>query len=459
MTLISLPNELIEHIASYLDLPSIRSLRLTTSSITRATSHLFRDRFFYQHTLTWTKQSLDTLVEISLHPNYGTALRHLIINATPQHSMHFWRLRKSISEIDDISTPYGGVKPSAQRQLEAEQVLAEQKIKETTTFFNETRYDQKMLKQAFSNLSKLPGGSSLTRLTFLYNGLSAAYSGGSPLYCQLSQCEMSRPFVSTLAALASSPDIHISDILLSRDAPHGAVSIGRLESLAPSLTAFDKAFASLQHLALNLRDWRRPDGGFTLPTSTTTTRPPFIVRFLSKATHLRSLELSCFSWLDPDLFTQIARLCVFPDLQSLKLSVLSLSSAQALSNFLMPAMSKDLRCLKIRHVLLVDREVEWDDWLAWLASIGTGTASTVQGEAKDEDRTRSGTGITHLCIADLFRPMNEVIHFQGKRGLCFGEDWASRLRMTLEDEGVEVSESRLVWSMGAFAYPFVGLSM
>lgn len=464
MTLTSLPNELIEHIASYLDLPGARSLRLTTSSLARATSHLFRDRFFYQHTLTWTKQSLDTFVEISLHPYYATALQHLVIDATPQHSMHFWRLRKSISETAALSTPYGAVKSAAQRQLETEHALAEQKIKQTTTFFNETRYDQKMLKQAFSNLSKPPGGSSLSRLTFLYTGLPAAYAKASPLYCQLSQCEMSRPFVSTLAALASSPGMHISSILLSRDAPHGAVSIGRLESLAPSLPAFDTAFASLHHLALNLRDWRSPDEGFALPASTTTSRAPFIVRFLSKATHLRSLDLSCYSWLEPDLFTDIARLCVFPHLQSLTLSVLRVSSAQALSGFLMPAMSKGLKCLRLRHILLHDRDMEWDDWLAWLASTGTASTSTftstVQGEdAEGENETRVATGLTHLCIADLFRPTGEVMYFQGRRGLCFGEDWASRLKMTLGEEGVEAGESRPHWSMGAFAYPFVGLSM
>ncbi|EUC31309.1 hypothetical protein COCCADRAFT_6763 [Bipolaris zeicola 26-R-13] len=308
MTLTSLPNELIEHIASYLDLSSTRSFRLTTSSLTKASSHLFKDRFFQQRTLTWTKQSLDTFVQISLHAQYGNALRHLIIDATPRHSMLLWSLSKQITDITTFPSSSSSSSKTAaspeQCRLQDAWAQAAEKAAQNTSFFNETRYDQKTLKQAFANMSQ----GNLTTITFLYTGLPASLVKGGRTYCALSQCETSRPFVSTLAALAASPHIQLSTIALHKPFHHGAVSIGRLESLAPLLSCFDKTFTSLTHLALNLRDWREQESGFQLApppppspsssssssSSATTPRAPFIVRFLSKMHNLTSLELSCY---------------------------------------------------------------------------------------------------------------------------------------------------------------------
>jgi hypothetical protein len=461
MTLTSLPNELIEHIASYLDLPSTHSLRLTTSLLAKASSHLFKDRFFQQHTLTWTKQSLDTFVQISLHAHYGNAIRHLVIDATPQHSMRLWQLRKKISETAPLSTPYGAVKSPEQRDLEAQHALAAKTAEETTTFFNETRYDQKMLKRAFENMSS----GSLKAITFLYTGLSAAHVKGSRLYCTLSQCEMSRPFVSTMAALASSPHIRLDSIAHHRDLYHGAVSIGRMESLAPLLKAFDHAFTSLKHLALNLRDWRDPGYGFQLPS---TSRAPFIVRFLAKARHIRKLELSCYSSWEHNLFVDLATHCQFDCLESCKLAVLNIPHATHLSAFLAPSLHKSLRSICLRHILLLDRDdnndTEWADWMTSLAASQITSdnhiapASTTT-DNEDDDNKIVATRITHFCFADLFTGPSEILHIQGRRALCLdGEDWAHQLLRAL-DQGIEARDWRPQWDMGAFAYPFVGLSM
>ncbi|KAF5847360.1 hypothetical protein GGP41_000089 [Bipolaris sorokiniana] len=281
MTLTSLPNELIEHIASYLDLPSTRSLRLTTSSLTKASSHLFKDRFFQQRTLFWTKPSLDAFVQISLHPQYGNALRHLIIDATPRHSMRLWQLSKRITEITPFPSCSSSKTAASPEQCKLQDAWAQaaEKAAQNTSFFNETRHDRKTLKQAFANMSQ----GNLTTITFLYTGLPASLVKCARAYCALSQCEISRPFVSTLAALAASPHMHLSRIALHKPFHHGAVSIGRLEGLAPLLPCFDKAFSTLTHLALNLRDWREQESGFQLAppgssslSSSTPPRAPFI---------------------------------------------------------------------------------------------------------------------------------------------------------------------------------------
>ncbi|KAJ6285675.1 hypothetical protein J3E71DRAFT_389139 [Bipolaris maydis] len=465
MTLTSLPNELIEHIASYLDLPSTRSLRLTTSSLTKASSHLFKDRFFQQRTLFWTKPSLDTFVQISLHPQYGNALRHLIIDATPQHSMRLWQLSKQITEITPFPSSSSSSSKAAtspeQCSLQDAWAQAAEKAAQNTSFFNETRHDQKALKQAFANMSQ---ENHLTTITFLYMGLASSLVKGGRTYCALSQCEISRPFVSTLAALAASPHIRLSRIALHKPFDHGAVSIGRLESLAPLLPCFDKAFSTLTHLALNLRDWREQESGFELapplsPSSSSPLppRPPFIVRFLSKMHSLTSLQLSCYSNFEHDVFEQIASHCCFDKLVVCKLSVMRVERIEWLDMFLARSLRGPLRELCLRHVMLGKRE--GSGWVEWMKRIA------VEQQDLSQERVCEGqavppapAGITHFCFADLFTGQGEVLHVRGSRSLCLGEDWTCQLLNAL-DSGAQGKEWRPQWDMCASAYPFVGLSM
>jgi hypothetical protein len=85
-------------------------------------------------------------------------------------------------------------------------------------------------------------------------------------YCERSQLEMSPLFVSIMAVLASSK-LQVSHIYLDKESPYGAISTRRLGALAPNLLAFDHAFARLETLQLNLRDWRPVDERFELESS------------------------------------------------------------------------------------------------------------------------------------------------------------------------------------------------
>jgi hypothetical protein len=354
MSLSSLPTELIESIASHLDLSTSCSLRLASASLRQQSLHTFRDRFFRTRFISWTKYDLDLLLEISIHPDFGPALHHLSINATPRHSILLWQLRKRISESEAISSQPNGVFFKSELQ---EQYIAEEKeAKELATFFNETRYDQKCLRAVFEKAQ------SLESIEFGYEGMDRDYGKFRLGYCQSSQHEMSRPFVSTMAAIAAS-GIRVKEISVHPVDNHGAISIGRLESLAPSLRNFDGAFANLEKLDLNLRDWRQPDTGFELEE----TRTPFAVRFLAKARNVKYLRLSCYSGLVDDFFGEMARHCTFAKLEICKLSHFRLHNASDLTTLLAPSFLT-LKHLELHYMELHDGSLSWMDLLRHLAA-------------------------------------------------------------------------------------------
>jgi hypothetical protein len=298
MSLASLPTELIESIALYLDLLSSCSLRLASSSLRQQSLHVFRDRFYHKRSISWTRTDLDRLVEISEHENFGPALQQLVVDATPQHSISLWQLRKRISEADPIFSEPDGV--FFKSDLQEMYIEEEKEAKKLATFFNETRYDHKCLLAVFGQAQRLES------IIFRYKGMDKKYGKFGRRYCESSQHEMSRPFVSTMAVIAAS-GVRLKEVTIHHVDHYGAVSIGRLESVAPSLRNFASIFESLERLELDLRDWRHPDEGFELENG----RAPFVVRFLAKARNVRHLSLGCYSSLQDDLIGEMARHCTF----------------------------------------------------------------------------------------------------------------------------------------------------
>jgi hypothetical protein len=354
MSLASLPTELVECIAGYLDRSDSCSLRSTSSSLKRQSMHVFRDRFFRKRSVSWTIKSLDRLVEISEHVDFGSALQYLYIDATPRHSISLWQLRKPLfeasaffSELDDVLF---------KSELQELYMGKEKEAKALATFFNETRYDHKCLRTVFSEVRRLE------IIVFKYQGMDKDYGKFVRRYCESSQHEMSRPFISTMAAVAAS-GVRVKKITLDPANAYGAVSVGRLESLAPSLRSFETIFEALQQLDLDLRDWRCPEEGFELENA----RAPFLVRFLAKARNLRHLSIGCYSILHNDLIGEMARQCLFPYLETCKLSHFRLRTASDLSSFLGPS-SIRLTGLTLSHMILIDDDVGWSDLLRHLAS-------------------------------------------------------------------------------------------
>lgn len=346
MPLIALPIELIEQIACHLDLASLQSSRLVCASLRRQTLHSFRDRFFRIRELEWTKTDLDNLLEITTNEDFGDGLQNLVLNATPRHSNAIWLIRKRISEED----------PRCQQEDIKILLAAEQKrADDTNTFFNESQHGQKVLTKVFRKLMHLH------TLQFAYEPMENTYVKIRRKYCEANQHEMSRPFVAALAAIAVS-NISITSIRLHPSYPYGAISIGRLESLAPALRNFDTAFASLSVLDLNLRDWRYPDAGFELDTH----RAPFVVRFLAKARNVKELRLSCYSSLEGDLFGEMARHCCFDNLEVCDLSLFQVNRAADLKMFLAPS-ARSLRRLRLSRFILRDQSANWEEVLLGLA--------------------------------------------------------------------------------------------
>lgn len=432
MPLISLPTELTEQIASHLDLPACRCLRLVCSSLRQQTSHDFRDRYFRTRTLKWTKESLDTLLEVTLHPDFGNALQNLSIDATPRHSIHLWSTRKRISEAQAIFGPYNA--NSAKSKLEVQYMNDNKVAEELATFFNETRYDQKCLTNVFTKLGKLE------RIVFEYEGMDKKYGKFGRKYCESSQHEMSRPFVSTMAAIAST-SLSVKVISNHHIKNHGAISIGRLESLAPSLRNFDAVLASLKVLQLNLRDWRYPDSGFELETH----RAPFVVRFLAKARNVKELDLSCYSSLDDDLFGEMGRHCAFAHLESCKLSLFRINDAVDLISFLAHS-SATLKSLKLNHVVLRD---ESSTWLSLLRSLGSDPA--ILPVLEELELVNLFTRMGARMSFDLLGMMTSLSLNSISNAGIWREDLLSRI------DGFSEGSSGPAWHLAAVAYPFVGL--
>jgi hypothetical protein len=164
-----------------------------------------------------------------------------------------------------------------------------------------------------------------------------------------------------MTAIATS-NLIVSAITMHTTHHYGAVGIGRLETLAPHLRAFDLIFPHLSTLHLHLRDWRTPDSGFALDTP----RAPFVVRFLAKARNVRDLRVECYSSLEEDIMGEISRHCKFETLERCRLGFLRINNVQDLSAFLAPSY-KSLRVLELKCVLLADINKTWRDLLRRLA--------------------------------------------------------------------------------------------
>jgi hypothetical protein len=431
MSLASLPTELIETIATHLDLSGFCSLRLASHSLEERLLHVFRERFFRTRSLSWTKANLDRFVEVSAHPNFGPALRHLCINATPHLSISLWQLRKRISESDAILSGPDGV--VFQSELQEQYIRDEKKAADFATFLNETRYDRKCLQVVFDKTQTLDS------IEFRYAGMDKKYGKFGRRYCESSQHEMSRPFVSTMAVVASS-GILVKEITIHPIDNYGAVSIGRLESLAPSLRNFDTAFQKLERLELNLRDWRYPDTGFELES----TKAPFVVRFLMKAHNVKHLSLSCYSSLDDNLVGELARYCSFDNLVTCKLSHFRLHNARDLSQLLLPS-SATLRDLELSHVMLRDEDLDWEGLFCHLAA-SEDDLQTLEQMRLTKLFTRSGS---RLCFGDG-EETNLVTGAEGVIGSWRGELLA---RIDQLREGTWGP----AWHLAAVQYPFIGM--
>jgi hypothetical protein len=432
MSLASLPTELIETIATHLDLSSSRCLRFVSSSLRQQSLHVFRDLYFRNRSVQWTKKDLDSLVEISGHEAFGTALQHLIINATPKHSISLWQLRKRISEADAIFSESSGLFFKSDLQ---EQYIAEEKeATEVATFFNETRYDQKCLRAVFARIKRLE------KITFEYEGMEKKYGKFGRRYCESSQHEMSRPFVSTMTALAAS-GTHVREICTGDHFNYGAVSIGRLESLAPYLCNFDAVFEKLERLELNLRDWRYPDTGFELETS----RAPFVVRFLAKARNVRHLDIGCYSSLDNDLISGLARHCTFEKLETCKLAYFRVQNASDLFGLLAPS-NATLRHLSLSHVVLRDQEMSWADLVNHLAS-SSDILPGMECLSLSKLFTKIGSRLRDMSLG-----AEETMHLGAKGHVSMWRD-----EVPFYTQRFTESASGPAWHLGAVAYPFIGM--
>ena len=427
MALSRLPTELIEHITTYLDLPDSRSLRLTSPSLSRQTSHVFKDRFFRQHTLQWTEAAFIRLLEITSHPHFGNAIQDLIVDATPRHSIHLWQAQIRIAETQGIATPYGTA--SATRDLEIQYIADYTVSEEIAKFFSETRFDRKSLVTVLERLEHLDS------ITFAYEGMHEKYAKFCTRYCKSSQQEMSRPFVSTMSAIAESK-VQVRRIQVDSDKAFGAVSIGKLETLAPSLRYFDHAFEKLDTLQLHLRDLRSSVSGFEIDTI----RAPFVVRFLAKARNVRKLELSCYSILEMDVFGEMARHCQFEKLEECKLSVMRIMNGDDLLTLLQPA-ENTLRSLSMRYIMNSD---PYNTWWHILSRV-----------AKEEDVLPR---LNHLHLGCLISDSRRRVWMNELQVQSFaGNDWRGHLSDALDQYKTKAADSS--WSLGALAYPFVGLSV
>ncbi|KAL6707256.1 hypothetical protein ACN47E_004244 [Coniothyrium glycines] len=430
MTLTLLPTELIEFIAYFLDLESLRSIRLASSTLQRQTAHPFKERCFRQQHLEWTTDSFARLLDVAQHASFGCALQTLVIDATPQHSINIWQLRKRLSEAQAVVSESS---PSFATQALGEQHMNECKDAEhVATYFNESRHDRKCLETVFRLLG------SIQQIIFEYEGMDKKYSKFGRRYCESSQHEMSRPFVSVMAAIASS-NVHVKAITIHENKNHGAISIGRLESLAPYLRKFDITLANLVTLQLDLRDWRYPDSGFELDSN----RAPFVVRFLAKARNIRNLDLSCYSSLENDLFGEMARNCTFSNLETCRLSLFRLNQASDLIAFLGHS-STNLRVLTLSQFRMMDEQVTWANLFRTLAEDGDMLTALETLHLQDLF-TQSGS---RVIMGDTHWRMTIYTEMAIR-----GEDWRSRVLDLIHDfmEG----GSGPAWHQAAVAYPFI----
>lgn len=429
----SLPVELIEKVASNLDLSTLSSFRLTTRRHRNGTILIFKHRFFTTQYLSWTKSSLQRLIDISTHPELGDALQHLVIDATPHYTLDLWKMRRKSADAGHL-TPLTDDEDGSKltRQLSKQYETLSQEAEKAARWLRESRFDMTALKTAFFRTKTLES------IVFSCSGMERRYSMFAHRYCESSQGEMSRPFVSTLHALAST-DTAVRRIEIAPGKDYGAVSVGRLESLAPLFRALDRVFEALECLQLRLRDWRSPDSGFELESM----RAPFSVRFLAKCRNVRVLDLSCYSELEEDLLGEVVRAGRFERLECVTLELLRVKSGTDLRAFLEPS-ERYLRELRLRHVLLDDPGSSWTKVLCAIADQET-AFEALRILHVERLFTKQSSSIESVLFHDGTR-FTSVLRFEG-------ENWRDDLRKC-GCRHVE-SEAKRVWESGAIAYPIM----
>jgi hypothetical protein len=418
MALATLPTELVQAIVPYLDLADIQSFRLTCLRLKHQSLHPFKDRFFRQLTLSWNIKSFNQLLKIVSHQHFGPALQDLIIDATPWFAMQLWQLSKRIEDMPDPE----GYDP---KLMEA-RIAVGQEAGDLARFWNEEHFDRKTLTAIFEVKKQL------RNITFAYHGMDKSFGKFARKYCDTSQNEMSRPFVITMTAIATA-GLVVHSIKTDTWRRHGAVSIGRLESLAPHLRNLDVPIANLQTLELNLRDWRYPEAGFEVEGD----RAPFVVRFLSKCKNVSDLKLSCFSSLDGDLLSEMAKHCEFRNLQRCTLELFRLSSANDLFEFLEP--SKDsLQRLSMGHIVLRDDSTTWAEVICRIAS--------------------TYDHLAFLELRTLFNKMGSRVGFHHSVvGTLVVEGGNLRENVEASVDGLVNGNWGPAWHLAAVAYPFIGM--
>lgn len=407
---------MVEGIAGHLPLSAFRDLRLVCSSLNQQLQHQFRERFFRQHTLAWSTESFHALTSIVTHEYYGTALKVLVIDATPSYAVNLWKINRQ-----GVESPNSELEFQLQRK---EDILTEE-AKESAKFWTESRFDQTNLIAIFQRVKNLDS------IVFAYDGMEKHWGKFARIYCERSRNEMSRPFVVAMAAIAES-GIVVRTISIHRDRKYGAVSIGRLESLSPRLAKFDVAFQTLHNLQLNLRDWRHPEEGFELPEA----RAPFIVRFLAKCTNIRRFEISCFSSLEEDIFPEMSRHCKFPHMEHCQLELFRLSSADDIFNFL-EAAKCSLRSLSLSHIVLRDETATWPDLMRRIAS--------------DLD-------LETIDLKNLFSRFGARVGIEGTlKGTISLSGPSLKQRLEYHAEHLIAGNWGPAWHLASSAYPFIGL--
>lgn len=419
MPLHKLPTEMLEAITHHLDLDTFRSLRLVSPSVNQQSLHQFKDRFFRQRTLRWDKSSFQSLLDITLDVYFGSALQNLIIDATPHDAIRLWELKTHIEELPGPHNFHNEVmKLYKSLRYEAE---------DHAKYWVETRLDIKTLTTVFE-MRKSTG---LKKIVFAYDGMVKKYGKFARQYCENSQNEMSGPFVATMTAIAQS-GIAVEEISIHKERKYGAVSIGRLEQISRFLRQLDTPFEVLRTLKVNLRDWRHPEEGFALEGN----KAPLVVRFLAKCKNMKELELSCFSSLEGDLMSEIAKHCHFPQMESCKVELFRISNINDLFAFLAHA-KKTLRNLSLSHIVLRDDTASWADVMRRIA--------------------------TELDLESL-----ELLNMFGRMGARVGIDGMFKGSLIVigakMKEELERSADNLVsgnwgpaWHLAATSYPFIGL--
>ncbi|KAF2186226.1 hypothetical protein K469DRAFT_573314 [Zopfia rhizophila CBS 207.26] len=414
MPLTTLPAELIEFIARSLSAIDFRSFRLVSALLKEQSLHHFKERFFRRRTIEWTVPSLQALLDISCHSDFGSCLQELVIDATPRFAIQLWEIKKNILDNSHDS--------GLRKLYEIKHALLNGKEEESSRYFAETRFDQKTLIAVFERIKTLHS------IAFSYDGMDRSYGKFGRKYCESSQNEMSRPFVSTIAAIARSGLI-IQRISVEDGKRYGAISVGRLESISPVLPIISTSFSRLQTLKLDLRDWRHPEEGFEPPPG----KAPFVVRLLSKAMNVKDLDVSCFSSLEPDIFAEMAEHCVFPHLISLRLKLFRITNS-SLDRFLEPS-KRTLKNISLSRIVL--RDGAWPDVMRLFAR-------ELQLES--------------LELEDLFCRMGSKVGFENsmKKAVALERpDLDQKIRFHADN--LAFGNWEPVWHVASVTYPFIGL--